>query len=266
MSIRIEQSLRIGIQLSHRQKLELKQLLEIRQQLVTEPPPEAKTGLEGIGEAHKILQAKKFRGVLIGSLAADIWKTGDHESLARHKDVDVAIIPTTEEDVDMGTFEGGIDWWEPQRKKLDVKDDYGAIHGEFTWWENGNGAVIGVGLELEKKESRLLAPGLYIPTPEWLVNMRIQEILARTEESKVSDEALGSLQKRLEKELNPKRVVGSGVVPLTRFIPYRFQLGMEKLPPEAAVPLGLKQKSRRELTAIYSQRQSENQKGRKKKD
>ncbi|MBI4407127.1 MAG: hypothetical protein HY565_01355 [Candidatus Kerfeldbacteria bacterium] len=258
MALRLEQSLRQDHRLTHEQRLELKQLLLLRQELQSPAPMEAVKGLEGIGVANKLLQQKGLRGILIGSVAVDIWKTADPSSLSGHKDVDVAVLPIDHGDMDFEQFEGGIDWWLPRQEHLEVKEQSSRREGTFQWWENGNEVVIGFGLRLSNVKGVPNIPaGLSIPTPRWLANMQYAETLARQDSSKVhvSEGALDGLQRDLEKKVNPKKLQLDGVVPLNAFVPYRFQFGVEKIPEDKAIPLELDGLDLPMIVAINSRKQ-----------
>lgn len=153
-------------------------MLQLRLELVTIAPPEAKTGLEGIGEANKILTQKGLKGLLIGSLVTDFWKTCDAKALAQHKDVDVAVLKERGKNINIDTFEGGA----------------------------------------------------------------------------VDDSALDALEKRLDKELNPGHIEGNGIIALTQFVPYRFQLGVKNIPGQKFEDLFIKGKNIREIIAINSRK------------
>lgn len=258
MGMRLETglSLKQEVRLAAQQRLKLKQLLELRLELRSPEPQEAKKGLEGIGIANQLLEARGLRGILIGSLAEDIWKTSNIDSLARHKDVDVAVLSEPGKSVKISRFEKGIDWWLPETGRLKVRDGGTVIEGELQWWENGNGVVIGVGLELAAEELAALPVGLSIPTPRWMINMRVAEILARQDQEIVSieEEVIDALRKKLEKEMNKTNLPLVGVVPLKDLVPYVFQFGVEKLPENRIRSVSLQEKNLREIIAINSRK------------
>ena len=109
--------------LSHAQKLGLKQLLLLEQKLKHPEYPNAARGLCGMQIAHQILQEREAPGVLIGGLSEAVWsQRRKEEDLYKHKDVDVMVL----DDVDIGKFEGGVDWWLPERGKITLKSSYGS--------------------------------------------------------------------------------------------------------------------------------------------
>lgn len=260
LELRLSQDLRTEQSLSRLQKQELRSLLQLRQELRTVPPPEAAPGLLGIGNAHKLLEKRGLHGVLIGSLAEDIWKTWDPEALMRHKDVDVAVLPDPATDIDIDTFEDGVDWWLPQSGHIRSKADFTSWEGDAQWWENGNGVVIGAGLQLAPHDASRLPPGLHIPTPTWMIDMRISEILARHDHRKVGidDEVIEALHRRLEKAINPGKIpIDKGVLPLKKFMAYRLQLGIENIPSAIITPVELQDKNLDELSGINDRKSSQ---------
>lgn len=185
--------------LSHAQKLGLKQLLKLELKLKHPEYPNAVRGLEGMQTAHQILQEREASGVLIGGLSEAVWnqrrKEGD---LYNHKDVDVMVL----DDVDVGKFEGGVDWWLPEQGKITLKSDYGRVEGvDKQWYANGNGAVLSFGA----KKQNQLAPGLYIPDSEWVIDMREAEAEANIDYGRVDVEFDGDVFEKFRAHIG-KRV------------------------------------------------------------
>jgi hypothetical protein len=170
-----------NVGLNHRQKLEIEQLLRLEQSLKSPEPPSATKGLEGMEIAHAILQKREAVGVLIGGLAEAVWSPSRKpEDLAKHKDVDVAVLTKgfkLEEN-----FEGGIDWWMPQTGEISIRGLYQPEMQKKTWYKNGNGVILRFGIH----KDFALAPGLYIPSPEWLLDMREYEAEASLDWSQIS--------------------------------------------------------------------------------
>lgn len=249
--LRLEQGihLRQEARLGTEQRLELKQLLLLRQELHAEAPPEARRGLEGIGIAQKLLASKRLHGVLIGGLSEAVWKTSNPDALARHKDVDVLVIDVHSP---IKKFEGGIDWWLPTSARLDYHDEASTISGDINWWENGNGVALG--FEVEPKDFARLPPGMYFPTPAWITQMRIGETIARQDRTRVSmaDGVYDAFVKKVEQETNPRGITVDGIVPITKFLPYFLQLGLEHIPDEHVSPCRVNGKLFREILAINS--------------
>lgn len=84
--------------------------------------------------------------------------------------------------------------------------------------------------------------------------MRIAEVMARVDEKSVSidDAVIDALQKKLEKEINRKHIRGNGIIPLVEFVPFRFQLGIERIPESKFRTLDIIGKDLREIRAINS--------------
>lgn len=248
--------LRLGLgqrqeaRLTQQQKHELRVLLALRLELHSPPPVEATRGLDGMGKANTLLTERGLTGVLIGGVAKDIWKTRNVDALARHKDVDVLVLKRGENVVPIKKFEAGIDWWLPKYEKLIVSSLGTQIEGDVAWWENGNKVALGFGISNETQPT--LRAGLYIPTPQWLVEMVYAETLARVDQTMVgvSEEVGEKFRKKIEKEMNPTKYAATGVVSLPVFVPYGFQLGIEKLPPEKCKEVPLSTLDLRTLVAI----------------
>lgn len=173
----MEMSLRMGMyqqieqRLSFEQKHELKLLLELK--LVDPELPNPTRGMEGLLVANQILKQRNSTGVLIGGLAREVWNQKRKlEDLAMHKDVDVMVINENFELVER--FEGGIDWWLPYTRKINIEYNSGALNENVTstYWVNGNGALLYFGAN----QISALSPGLYIPSPEWVTQMREYEV------------------------------------------------------------------------------------------
>lgn len=242
-----EHSLGLHLRTSHEQsqrltkaqQQELTQLMQLRQELHSPPPPEARRGLDGIGEARRILQERGLRGVLIGGLATEIWKTGNIESLNRHKDVDIAVM-LTDNNIDIQPFEGGIDWWLPRTARISAQHMGIRVDGNHTWLENANGVVIGYTIHEGPHAHPGYASELYIPTPAFIERMRKAEIYARCDLDNVgvSDAAAHSLEQRIGKEVNPYGMSIDGLVPLPLFVAYRYgqNTDVRRIPEHHALP------------------------------
>ncbi len=161
-------------QLSQGQKLGLKMLLKLK---LSHPDiPLATKGLEGILRAHDLLKERESVGVLIGSLAGDIWsQRRKPEDLEKHKDVDVLVLSDNFELEK--NFEGGIDWWMPYEKRITIKGNLMSQDLNKKYWANGNGAILHFG----SYEPRNFAPGLYILNPDKVAEMRLKAALASVE-------------------------------------------------------------------------------------
>lgn len=178
--------------LRHAQKLGLKQLFLLEQKLRHPEYPNAVKGLKGMQTAHQILQKREASGVLIGGLSEAVWNQRRKEDdLDKHKDVDVLVL----DDTDIGRFEGGVDWWLPERGKISFKSSYGTVEGyEEQWYVNGNGVVLSFGAHKCDHTGLVLpygtqldqiSPGLYIPDSKWVINMREAEAEAHIDYGRV---------------------------------------------------------------------------------
>ena len=227
-------------------------MLSLRLELHSPPPLEATRGLDGMGKANTLLTKRGLTGVLIGGVAKDIWKTRNADALARHKDVDVLVLKPGKNDVPIKKFEAGIDWWLPKQERLEVSSLGTQMEGDVGWWENGNQVALGFGISNETQPT--LRAGLYIPTPQWLIEMVYAETLARVDQTKVelSEEVEEKFRQKINKEINPNKYTATGVVSLPVFVPYGFQLGVEKLPPEKCKDVPLSSLDLRTLVAINS--------------
>lgn len=154
------------LRLSLEQRQQLEQILSLQPKLKHPEFPEAAKGLEGMVDADAILKKKNALGVLIGSLSVDIWKKKTTvEEFRNHKDVDVMVVSP---ETDISRFEGGIDWWVPQK-----------VTDESRWpriisykWTNGNDVQLRFGHLYQKPNARSPDPaGLYLPDPEYIMEI-----------------------------------------------------------------------------------------------
>lgn len=162
------------VSLSQTQKQTLKYILSLRLELVHPEFPNMSKGLEGMIKAHEILQDRDSVGVLIGGLSEEVWnQRRTPEDLYKHKDVDVLVL--TDHFNLSKQFEGGIDWWLPREEKLSIKSPYTIMENvPVRWYTNG----FDVPLSFGSTQRIGLEPGLYIPGPEWVFNMREAEVKA----------------------------------------------------------------------------------------
>lgn len=207
---RLEQRVRLNLN----QKLGLKHLLLLEQKLRHPDIPNVLKGLEGMKVAHQILQTRGAVGVLIGGLSEAVWdQRRKPEDLLTHKDVDVAVL---DDDFELTEkFEGGIDWWMPKTGKVRMVSDISIVEGvEKKWYENGNGLVLSFGINKNFE----LKPGLYIPDPYWIEDMRVFEVDARVDYGRISVEIDEDVFQRFRMEIR-KRVKSC----LPRFIREEFE-------------------------------------------
>lgn len=160
------------------QRMQLKQMLLQAQRLRHPDIPNAIHGLDGMLEAHRILQDKGATGVLIGGLSEAVWNQGrTKEELYAHKDVDVLVL-----DYDSGIkrFAGGVDWWLPRKEKVVVRDIYRDKEGPVEFYQNGNGIILSFGAK-RRNIGLPLETGLHILDFESVVTMRVYEAQAHTD-------------------------------------------------------------------------------------
>jgi len=197
--------------LSHAHKLQLKQLLELKQTLLEPEYPQACKGLEGMLIAHNLLQQTQAVGLLIGGLSEAIWnqrcKVDDLKN--KHKDVDVMVLPykdthnQLDDDIPISRFAGGVDWWLPHEERLTIYiSDSSQRDANQRYWKNGNNAILAFGISQQYN----LAPGLYIPNRDWIVRMRTAEILALvdTQRIEIEQEAFDAYTKKIESQLKTR--------------------------------------------------------------
>jgi len=110
-------------------------------------------GVEGMNRAHWVMKKYRTVGMLIGSMAKEIWRKTEEPldpfKLATHRDVDVMVLSYDCKN-HPGCYEGGIDWFFSH--SFDERPRDGS--GKF-----GVGAII---LLIKKK----LKPGLYLCPPD----------------------------------------------------------------------------------------------------
>ncbi len=201
LSVGCYQTQSIRQSLAHEHKLQLRQLLQVQQQLRHPEYPAVVRGLEGMLQAHQILQKKEAVGVLIGGLSEAVWNQQcTPEDLMKHKDVDVMVLNDEENGLRsqrFEKFEGGIDWWLPNTGKIDIITDYSERRGvEKHWWKNANGVVLSFGLEQHYD----LSAGLYIPDASFVRKMREYEVLANVD-TEIEYEAVEAFERKMEQRV-----------------------------------------------------------------
>ncbi|MBS3142752.1 hypothetical protein J4464_05190 [Candidatus Woesearchaeota archaeon] len=183
------QMLRQTTRLRHIQKRQLRQLLELRQYLVEPSFPNPVRGLEGMLVADTTLKERDAAGLLIGGLSWAVWNPKRTEGeLAAHKDVDVLVLddlPLAEK------FERGVDWWLPYSEAVTVHGRYTIMENvRLRYWQNGNGVILRYGI----KQGFDLPPGLYIPGPENVLGMLMNETVSMQDSERVEvDEEVASV-------------------------------------------------------------------------
>lgn len=193
----LRQTLEQRIYLNVQQKLALKQLLLLKLELKHPEYPDVVRGLEGMKVADKVLKEKEVAGVLIGGLAEAVWNQRRKiEDLYRHKDVDVMVLGETSFD----KFEGGVDWWLPQKARISTIGNYTEGERKEQWYENGNGVILSFGA----KRVQDLEPGLYIPDNEWVIDMREYEASAHIDYGSVDTEFDDQVFEKFRKHIKKK--------------------------------------------------------------
>lgn len=187
-------SMRLSAKLSAKQMATVRLLLKMR---LKHPEFDSVKGFEGILKGHKILEEKNEAGILVGGLSEDIWsRKRTKDELKQHKDVDIMVLG----DSTFSDFEGGIDWWLPRKEAVNAKGDLSVVENiKVKWWQNAMGVKLLFGL---KRCGEILKPGLYIHQPQWIVEMREAESLARISSSiSIDDDVLEAFRKKIERRM-----------------------------------------------------------------
>jgi hypothetical protein len=190
--------------LSHSQRLYLNQVLEQLQTLRHPEFPNAAKGLDGMLTADSILKCRNSCGVLIGGLCEEVWsRQTKPEDLLKHKDVDVLVL--NPEFKLQQNFEGGIDWWLQKQGRIKLASDLGYSDQNENWNENTNQVVLGFLAYQHSTLPKTIKPGLYIPSPDWIVEMRKHEAISRIDFSRVNVEVDDSFEQAFYNKIR-KRV------------------------------------------------------------
>lgn len=196
MGFGLHQKHRVELGLEQRQALS--HLLEISQKLRHEGFPEALKGIEGLKAADAILKDRNLRGILIGGLSEEICHSRKtNKDFEIHKDVDVLVPDLGGSEIE--PLEGGIDWWLPIDAKLAVRYDASTVEGGLRFWQNNFGIRLGFGVDAP--HAYALAPGLYIPSGEFVRSMRTAEAMARIDSRVAID---GDVEEAFEQKLEKK--------------------------------------------------------------
>lgn len=197
--------------LDHALSLQLKQLLTLQQTLREPEQPYACKGLEGMLIAHKILNERNATGLLIGGLAQAVWnqRCKPDDLKTKHKDVDVMVLPyknssnELNDDIPINRFEGGVDWWLPTESPITVyTSDISHTEKNQRYWKNGNNVLLSFGI----MQKYPLAPGLYIPDRDWIISMRVAEILAQVDDRniQIEDEAIDAYEDKMDQQIKTR--------------------------------------------------------------
>lgn len=198
--------------LSQTQRQTLRQLLELRLELVHPSFPNPSKGFEGLQKANEILAKRNATGILVGGVSEEIWHPRrSKKDLAEHKDVDVLVL--TPEFKLANDFEEGIDWWLPHSAR--IKYTRNAITTEETrnYWLNCADFMLRFGVK--RTNDIPLRRGLYIPSNDFVVDMRIKEALSKTSASvQLDNEVEDALYNRIRKKIGyeiPKFIERSSI-------------------------------------------------------
>ena len=181
MSLNLGQYIHQAQSLSHAQQLLMKQALALLLELRAPSFPNPLRGMDGIVFADKLLKERNLAGLLVGGLADAVWnRRRTVDELAAHKDVDVLVISEPEQS-EFDKFEGGIDWWEPKDVFFKSIRTISGTMENITkrFWMNGNGVTLCYRIKWDDD----LEPGLYFPSPEFAVRIRLCESMAFIDDS-----------------------------------------------------------------------------------
>jgi hypothetical protein len=198
MDYRMEQRLSAYHSLTVEQRQLLKQLFELRLEMRAPKFPSATRGFEGMDVGDNILKREGLTGILIGGLAESVWnRRRTLAELEQHKDVDILVFGR---EPHIGAFEGGIDWWTQRDELISVSGIERRMDNlQQRWWENENGVALSFGVE----STYQLLPGLYIPSQDFVIRMRVAELRARYDPRVgfIDEEVLDALEKRFSRTI-----------------------------------------------------------------
>lgn len=193
-------SLGVSQQLSHKLSPRLtkkaKQLIQLLKTLRAPSFPSAITGVPGIEMAHEMLLQQNAKGVIIGGIAEAILHGDGKSLLAKHKDVDVLVV--SDSFVLSQPFEGGVDWWLPQNRRVRFFTEASSGEAAVRYWSNGYGCCLCFGAVLNPN----LPAGLYLPSASFVHSLRMHEAIngvkhATPVDSDTEDRLAGVLMQRL---------------------------------------------------------------------
>ena len=144
---------------------------EVRATPVVSSIPRAKTGLEALFGADRILKEKNAVGIVVGSMAAALWNPATTSTvLEKHDDLDVMVLsPRTRFEIN----EGGIDWWTPRERSLRLNGS--EIPRKIRYWANAHDIFIRAGIL--PIDTTKLAPGLYLASAAFAADFTRQAAL-----------------------------------------------------------------------------------------
>jgi hypothetical protein len=146
-------------------RMQLRQCMKLH---FYDPCVTATKGLEGMRVADAVLKDYDVPGVLVGGLASAIWnRRSTPDTLAQHKDVDVAVLAPA----GIRPLEAGVDWWMPKTTHVHVQTDYSKIDEDVTYWQNVNHVILRYTLNTQRE----LEPGLHIMERASVLQMLVAE-------------------------------------------------------------------------------------------
>ena len=203
MGMRQELRMRQETRLTIGQKASLEQLLSLETVLRHPEIPNAAKGLEGIQAADTLLKERGAPGILIGGLAEEVWRSKKNlDDLNLHKDVDVLVL-SAQFELEKH-FENGIDWWLLKEKTFDsIRSSSGSRMTNVyqKWHENANGIILHFFINVQGS----LDPGLHIPTPDLITEIRMNELGAMVDQSVGYDEEVHqAAQKKIRRRMTTR--------------------------------------------------------------
>lgn len=207
LGLSLSQKCTLSYRLRHSQKLGL-ELLQ-KQELLHPEYPNMLKGISGLEKANSILKENFASGILIGGLSQKIWNLRrTKEELETHKDVDVLILNKDLKFEDI--FHQGIDWWYPRKEKILFKNEFSVQEKFQNWYENDGGVVLNFALAENYYIPQI--PGLYIPKPSFISQMKLLEKVANIDlnalgeveiDEDVEYKFLTEIRKKMGKRLPP---------------------------------------------------------------
>lgn len=148
LHMELQPQMSLAAELKPQQKAKLETLMNL--QLLLQDShgeiPSAAHGIEALKEADRILSERNAVGVVAGSVIKSLWSTDSEPDIDQHKDIDVLVLSpnfTLQQ-----PFEGGIDWFLPEERRLEIVSGKGhsSINKTVRYWVNGNGVFMRAGI------------------------------------------------------------------------------------------------------------------------
>ncbi len=176
--------------------------------LMARPSEFSQETADAMKSADALLKERKLKGILIGGLSESVrnplYIYDDFRN--NHKDIDI-LVPDISEANQIGRLENGIDWWLPKDVRLTVHYSTGPAEMNIKFWENAFGIRLAFGVDSEMTSS--LAPGLYIPSKEFIIGMRRSEAFSQIDTtvteigSDVESKFNEKMEKMIQDEISP---------------------------------------------------------------